>query len=100
LKEALLTHLDFKTNELIIEQYGQVQKKHSYYQLLYSFSEQVLAYSYAMKNLTSVNLELSLDLSGTEKMVTSCDPRPTQVQNKKKSGKVERQGEFSDEPAS
>lgn len=72
LKDALLTHLDFKTSELIVEQYGQLQRKHQYYEVLYSFSEQVLAYSYAIKNLTTVPMDLSLDLSGSDQMVTSC----------------------------
>ena len=71
MRDALLTDLDFHTTQLIVEQYGQVQKEHQFYKVLYAFSEQVLAYSYAVQNLTNIALEITLDLSKSVSMVTS-----------------------------
>ena len=71
MKDALLTDLDFTTNQLIIQEYGQVHKEHQFYKVLYAFSEQILSYSYAVENLTSVPLELTLDLSASEQMISS-----------------------------
>lgn len=48
MRDALLSDLDFKTNQLVIEQYGQVSKERDQYKVLYAFSEQVLLYSYAV----------------------------------------------------
>ena len=71
MKDALLTNIDFKTSELIVSQYGHVQKSHEHFNVLYSFSEHALIYTYAMQNLTSQTLELSLDLTRSEDMVAS-----------------------------
>ncbi len=71
MKDALLTNLDFKTNELVIESYGLVQKQTENYQVLYSFSEQAMVYTYAIKNLAKVPLELSLDFTDSKGMICS-----------------------------
>ena len=49
-----------------------MHKEHQFYKVLYSFSEQVLVYSYAVQNLTNVPLEITLDLSNSEQMLCSC----------------------------
>ena len=48
-----------------------MQKEHKFYRVLYAFSEQVLAYSYAVQNLTNIDLEITLDLSRSVSMVSS-----------------------------
>lgn len=47
-RDAVQTDLDTRTNLLVLERYGQEHENRRGYKLLYTFSEQVHAYSYAV----------------------------------------------------
>ena len=83
MKDALLTNVDFKASELVIQEYGMVQKEKKEYKVLYSFSEMALVYSYAIQNLQNVPLEISLDLSNSVNMIASTPTSPLKDDQKK-----------------
>ena len=76
MKDALLTNVDFKASELVIQEYGMVQKEKKEYKVLYSFSDMALVYSYAIQNLQNVPLEISFDLSNSVNMIASTPTSP------------------------
>lgn len=47
-RDAIQTDLDTRTNLLIVERFGQELEVTPSYRILYTFSEQILAYSYAV----------------------------------------------------
>lgn len=60
-----------RTNLLILDKFGQDLESEHNYRILYTFSEQVLAYSYAVQNMTNKPLDISLDFSKSENMLFS-----------------------------
>jgi len=49
-RDAIQTDLDARTNLLIAEKFGQFLEQKPAYDILYTFSEQILAYSYFVTN--------------------------------------------------
>ena len=47
-RDAIQTDLDTRANLLIIDRFGQELEAKQAYRILYTFSEQILAYSYAV----------------------------------------------------
>lgn len=56
---------------MIVDRFGQELEVTPTYRILYTFSEQILAYSYAVQNLTSMPLEFTLDFSSSVNMLYS-----------------------------
>jgi hypothetical protein len=56
---------------LVLDKFGQDLEQEKNYRILYTFSEQVLAYSYAVQNLSSKPLDITLDFSKSENMLYS-----------------------------
>ena len=47
-RDAVQTDLDMRTNLLVMDKFGQELEVTPNYRILYTFSEQILAYSYAV----------------------------------------------------
>jgi hypothetical protein len=62
-RDAVQTDLDTRTNLLIIEKYGQELENKKGYKLLYTYSEQIHAYSYAVQNMVGRTVDINLDCS-------------------------------------
>jgi hypothetical protein len=52
-----------------MEKFGQVLKRTKTYEILYTFSEQILAFSYAVRNLLSKPIEVNIDFSKSKYML-------------------------------
>jgi len=74
-RDAIQTDLDMRTNLLILDKFGQDLESDSKYRIIYTFSEQVIAYSYAVQNLASKPLEIKLDFGKSENMLFSSKER-------------------------
>jgi hypothetical protein len=61
--------LDMKANLLVMDKFGQVFKKTKIYELLYTFSEQVLAFSYAVRNLSSKPIDAEINFKNSKHML-------------------------------
>lgn len=70
-RDAVQTDLDTRTNLLILDKFGQDLESDNKYRILYTFSEQVLAYSYAVQNISARPLDIMLDFSKSENMLYS-----------------------------
>ena len=70
-RDAIQTDLDTRSNLQIVDRFGQELEVTPTHRILYTFSEQILAYSYAIENLTSVPLEFRLDFSSSVNMLYS-----------------------------
>ena len=64
-RDAVQTDLDTRTNLLIIEKYGQELENKKGYKLLYTYSEQIHAYSYAVQNMVGRTVDIHLDCSAS-----------------------------------
>ena len=54
-----------------MDKFGQDLETDTKYRVLYTFSEQVLAYSYAVQNISAKALDIMLDFSKSENMLYS-----------------------------
>ena len=54
-----------------MNRFGQELEKKEGYKIMYTFSEQVLAYSYAVTNLLNRPVDITLDFMKSEKMLFS-----------------------------
>ena len=64
-RDAIQTDLDNRTNVLILEKYGQELESKRGFKTLYTFSEQVHAYSYGVFNEHNRAIEATLDCSAS-----------------------------------
>ena len=71
MRDAVQTDLDARTNLLIIDRYGQELENKKGYKLLYTYSEQVHAYSYAVQNMVGRTVDITLDCSSSQNMLYS-----------------------------
>ena len=55
----------------MVDRFGQELEATATYRIVYTFSEQVLAYSYAVQNLTNKTYEFTLDFSSSINMLCS-----------------------------
>lgn len=70
-RDAIQTDLDARTNLLIIERFGQELENRKGYKILYTFSEQIHAYSYALQNMVGRTIDMTLDCSASQNMLYS-----------------------------
>ena len=71
-RDATQTDIDTRTCLLILEKFGQELKKSKQgYRLLYSFSDKIFGYSYAVQNIKSKKIKVRLDCSKSESMLFS-----------------------------
>jgi len=68
-RDSVNTDLDVRANLLIMDKFGQEMKVTSTYRILYTFSEQVLAFSYAVQNLLNKPIDVHIDFSKSESML-------------------------------
>lgn len=63
---------DSIVNRLIVEKYGEeLEGKHGVYRLVHKFSESSYTFTYAIENLSSKPLEITLDCNNSSNMVFS-----------------------------
>ena len=60
-EDTLKTDIEDRTNLLLIKKFGQTYKKTIDYVLKYSLSDKIMAYSYAVENISTQSLKVSLD---------------------------------------
>ena len=71
-RDATQTDLDTRVNLLIIDKFGQELKNSKRgYRLLYSFSDKISGYSYAIQNTKNRQLKVRLDCSKSENLLFS-----------------------------
>jgi len=70
-RDAVQTDLDMRTNLLVTDKFGQELEVTANYRILYTFSEQILAYSYSVQNLTANPLDITLDFGSSQNMLLS-----------------------------
>ena len=70
-RDAVQTDLDMRTNLLVMDKFGQELEVTQNYRIIYTFSEQILAYSYAVQNLTGQPLDITLDFGSSHNMLLS-----------------------------
>ena len=72
-RDAVQTDIDQRTTLLVIEKFGQeIKKSKSGYRLLYTFSDKIYGYSYAIQNTKpNKSLKIKLDCSKSESMLFS-----------------------------
>lgn len=74
--DAINTDIDARTNLLIAEKFGQFLEQKPAYDILYTFSEQIVAYTYFVTNKLNYPIEISLDFSKSQNMLySSRDPK-------------------------
>lgn len=69
--DAISTDVDARANLLIAEKFGQFLEQKPAYDILFTFSEQILGYSYFVINKLAVPIELTLDFSRSLNMSQS-----------------------------
>jgi hypothetical protein len=70
-RDAIQTDIDARASILILEKYGQVMQQTEQFVVRYTFSEQVLAYSYCAKNNLRNPIDFTMDCSKSEKILFS-----------------------------
>ena len=71
-QDAVLTDLDARTTLLIIERFGQEMKKSKAgFRLLYTYSDKIVGYSYAVHNTRNKKIKVELDCSKSSNMLFS-----------------------------
>ena len=72
-QDAVQTDLDQRTSLLVMEKFGHELKKSKSgkYRLLYTFSDKIFGYTYAIQNLKDRELKIKLDCSKSENMLFS-----------------------------
>ena len=70
-RDAVQTDLDNRTNIAILANYGQELERKKGFKALYTFSEQIHAYSYGIINTGSTPLIAQLDCSASKNMLFS-----------------------------
>jgi hypothetical protein len=68
-RDAVNTDLDTRANLLIMQQFGQELKANDLYRILYTYSEQILAFSYAVENLSDKPIEADINFSNSDGML-------------------------------
>ena len=64
--------MDLRTNLLVIEKFGQeLKNSKSGYRLVYSFSDKIFGYSYAIQNVSSRAMKVRLNCSKSDHMLFS-----------------------------
>ena len=86
-RDAVQTDLDTRTNLLIIEKYGQELENKKGYKLLYTFSAQIHANSYAVQNMVGRTVDIHLDCSASQNMLYSS--KTSRVSRRVDAGHVE-----------
>lgn len=81
------TDLDTRTNLLIIDKYGQELENKKGYKLLYTYSEQIHAYSYAVQNMVGRSVDINLDCSQSQNMIFSS--KSSKLSKKVEAGHIE-----------
>jgi hypothetical protein len=69
LRDAVQTDLDNRANVLISHKFGYVTKTTETYDVYYTFSEQVMAYSYCVRNRGKVPIEFTIDNKNSVNMI-------------------------------
>ena len=71
-QDAMQTDLDARTMLLVMDKFGQEMKRSKAgYNLLYTFSDKIFGYSYAVQNTKNKKIKVKLDCSKSENMLFS-----------------------------
>jgi hypothetical protein len=68
IRDTVGTDIDNKTNEMIIQKYGEEEASGEGYKVFSHFSNNAFSYSYAVKNETDKPIEATIDLGGSDNM--------------------------------
>ena len=86
-RDAVQTDLDNRCNIAILATYGQELEKTPNLKALYTFSEQINAYSYGILNISSEAITAQMDCSGSGSTIFS--PRSNVISKRVEAGELE-----------